>query len=49
MKITAAFIENTRLSSYEAIFMHGGEPKDHEIFAQNDSEGLQMKRLVDFF
>jgi hypothetical protein len=36
MKIAGAFIENTRLSSYEAIFMHGGEPKDHEIFAQND-------------
>jgi hypothetical protein len=27
MKIAATFIENTRLSSYEAIFMHGGEPK----------------------
>ena len=25
-----------------AIFMHGGEPKDHGIFAQNDSEGLRM-------
>ena len=24
-------------TSMQAIFTHGGEPKDHEVFAQNDS------------
>jgi hypothetical protein len=26
-----------------SIFMHRGEPKDHEIFARNGSEGLRMR------
>jgi hypothetical protein len=38
MKMAEAFIEGKRLNSKYAIFMHGGEPKDHEICAQDDSE-----------
>jgi hypothetical protein len=36
MKIAAVAIENKGLISNKAIFMHGGEPKDHDIFARND-------------
>jgi hypothetical protein len=32
----------------QPIFMHSGEPKDHEIFALNDSEELEMRFLDSF-
>ena len=46
MKMAGAFIEHTRLSSYEAIFMHGGEPKDHEVSAlrKDDAYVLYIQR-----
>ena len=30
--------QNSAATSAQAIFMHGGEPKDHEVLAENDSE-----------
>jgi hypothetical protein len=42
MKIAGPFIGNKGVSLNQAIFMHSGEPKAHEIFAQDDSEGFRM-------
>jgi hypothetical protein len=36
MKMATGPVESKGLRSDEAIFMRSGEPKDHEIFAQDD-------------
>jgi hypothetical protein len=49
MKIAGARTENKGLISKEAIFMHSGEPKAHDICAQDDSERAQNDSLEEFF
>jgi hypothetical protein len=43
MKIAKGPIENKGLSSNRAIFMQGGEPKDHGIFAQDGSQSIFLR------
>jgi hypothetical protein len=49
MKIAKDSVESKGLSFNEAIFMRGGEPKDHGICAQNDKRRARNDRANRFF